>query len=137
MILISTFNDKVKKIIIIIDLFSIIIFSFNSTLSYFAADSFLAENATVTGWGRYSIKTKKTSPILREYTGEVVNSTACAKSWEKFPSVVAYADKHLCLGVKYGTPCHVSVTDATLYVRDSVPCKCHRCNTICTGLRAM
>lgn len=72
-------------------------------------DQFSGENATVTGWGRYSIKSKKTSPILKEYTGPIANVTNCAKSWEKFPTITAYADKHLCLEVKMGTPCHVSV----------------------------
>lgn len=70
-------------------------------------DKFIKVNATVTGWGRYEAKSrKKTSPTLKKFTGPLYNSTKCAEKWKKFPTVEAYADRHLCLNVTYGTPCH-------------------------------
>lgn len=63
-------------------------------------------NATVTGWGRFSIKTKKTSPVLKEYTSSVVNSSTCVKKWELFPGISAEMEQHICLDVTLGTACH-------------------------------
>ncbi|KAA0193287.1 hypothetical protein HAZT_HAZT004228 [Hyalella azteca] len=68
-------------------------------------DEFHEVNATVTGWGRYSLTTKKTSPYLKEYTGPIQDAGECAKAW-KNAKVTAYTDKHICLGIDKGTPCH-------------------------------
>jgi len=69
-------------------------------------DDFSGQNATVTGWGRYKRKLRKTSPVLKEYTGLVVPPAMCAKAWKKFPGIVAYKDRHVCLNITMGTPCH-------------------------------
>ncbi|XP_045614593.2 transmembrane protease serine 11D isoform X1 [Procambarus clarkii] len=69
-------------------------------------DRFEEANATVTGWGRYATTVKKTSSVMKEYTAPLMNTTACVLAWEKFPGVSAKYDKHVCLTVKRGTPCH-------------------------------
>ncbi|KAK8404771.1 hypothetical protein O3P69_001408 [Scylla paramamosain] len=63
-------------------------------------------NATVTGWGRFDIKKKKTSPVLKEYTSTLINSTNCVKAWNMFPGISAELEQHICLDVTIGTPCH-------------------------------
>ncbi|KAF2364741.1 Serine proteases trypsin domain [Trinorchestia longiramus] len=75
-------------------------------LPFDSDDEFHAVNATVTGWGRYSIRTKKTSPYLKEYTAPIFEAEKCAAAWKKFPKITAYADKHICMDIKMGTPCH-------------------------------
>ncbi|KAK8732736.1 hypothetical protein OTU49_006900 [Cherax quadricarinatus] len=63
-------------------------------------------NATVSGWGRYSSKVKKTSSVLKKFTGPLMNTTKCVAAWNKFPGVKALYDKHVCLDITMGTPCH-------------------------------
>ena len=63
---------------------------------------------TITGWGRFNTKTKKTSTVLKEFTGPLLNTSSCVVSWNKFPGINAKLDQHICLDVNMGTPCHVS-----------------------------
>ena len=65
-------------------------------------------NVTVTGWGRNSFKTKKTSSILKEYTAPIDDIDTCVERWKAYPRISAYKDLHICMNVTYGTPCHVS-----------------------------
>ncbi|CAL4107853.1 unnamed protein product, partial [Meganyctiphanes norvegica] len=67
---------------------------------------FEGENATVTGWGRYNIRTKKTHPVLKEHTAPLMNTDTCVERWTKFPGINAKKLNHVCLDISYGTPCH-------------------------------
>ena len=67
-------------------------------------------NATVTGWGRYSVTKKATSTVLREYTGPLTPIEKCVERWGKFPGIEAKEGMHICMGVKFGAPCHVSIS---------------------------
>ncbi|XP_045138916.1 serine proteinase stubble-like [Portunus trituberculatus] len=69
-------------------------------------ERYAGANATITGWGRFNIKSKRTSPILKEYTSTLVNGTKCVKAWNKYPGISAKLDQHICLDVTIGTPCH-------------------------------
>ncbi|XP_071515586.1 uncharacterized protein [Panulirus ornatus] len=63
-------------------------------------------NATVTGWGRYHVLKKKTSAVLKEFTGPLQNTSKCVEAWKKFPGINASLTRHICLSVTMGTPCH-------------------------------
>lgn len=67
------------------------------------------QNATVTGWGRNSLRSKRTSSVLKKYTAPVDDIDTCVKSWTPYPAISAIKGMHLCLNVTYGTPCHVSI----------------------------
>ncbi|XP_047486794.1 serine proteinase stubble-like [Penaeus chinensis] len=64
------------------------------------------ENATVTGWGRYSVRLKATNPVLKEYTGPLTNISKCVEAWDVFKGISARSPNHVCLDVTMGTPCH-------------------------------
>ncbi|KAG7163347.1 Trypsin-like 1 [Homarus americanus] len=66
-------------------------------------------NATITGWGRYTSKSKTTSTIMKEHTAPLVNTTLCVQAWNKFPGINASYINHVCLNVTMGTPCHIGV----------------------------
>jgi len=67
---------------------------------------FEGEEATVTGWGRYNIRHKKTHPVLKEHTAPLMNTDKCVERWMKFPGISAKKPNHVCLDVTMGTPCH-------------------------------
>lgn len=69
-------------------------------------DMYEKQNATVTGWGRYSIKKKATNPVMKEYTGPLMLTSKCVTAWNKFPGISAKFPNHVCLDVTMGTPCH-------------------------------
>lgn len=69
-------------------------------------DLYEGENATVTGWGRYSVRLKATNTVLKEYTGPLTNISKCVEAWNKFPGISARSPNHVCLDVTMGTPCH-------------------------------
>ncbi|XP_050716495.1 serine protease filzig-like [Eriocheir sinensis] len=69
-------------------------------------EDYLDANATITGWGRFNIRHKKTNTILKEYTGPLLNTSACVEAWNKFPGINAELDQHVCLDITLGTPCH-------------------------------
>ncbi|XP_063599805.1 serine proteinase stubble-like [Penaeus indicus] len=69
-------------------------------------DLFEGENATVTGWGRYSVRLKATNPVLKEYTGPLTNISKCVEAWDVFKGISARSPNHVCLDVTMGTPCH-------------------------------
>ncbi|MCL4141899.1 UNVERIFIED_CONTAM: hypothetical protein GTU68_048085, partial [Idotea baltica] len=70
------------------------------------SNTYSGQNATVTGWGRNSLRTKKTSSILKEYTAPIADIDNCVKKWIKYPRISAIKEMHMCLNVTYGTPCH-------------------------------
>jgi len=67
---------------------------------------FEGEEATVTGWGRYNIRHKKTHPVLKEHTAPLMPTDKCVERWMKFPGISAKKPNHVCLDVTMGTPCH-------------------------------
>jgi len=67
---------------------------------------FEGEEATVTGWGRYNIRHKKTHPVLKEFTSPLMPTDTCVERWMKFPGISAKKPNHVCLDVTMGTPCH-------------------------------
>ncbi|RXG67209.1 Trypsin-1 [Armadillidium vulgare] len=69
-------------------------------------NSYSMQNATVTGWGRNSLRSKRTSSVLKKYTAPVDDIDTCVKSWTPYPAISAIKGMHLCLNVTYGTPCH-------------------------------
>ncbi|XP_042880141.1 serine protease filzig-like [Penaeus japonicus] len=69
-------------------------------------DLYEGENATVSGWGRYSVRLKATSPVLKSFTGPLMNISKCVEAWNKFPGISARSPNHVCLDVTMGTPCH-------------------------------
>ncbi|ROT64976.1 Glycine receptor subunit alpha-3 [Penaeus vannamei] len=68
-------------------------------------DQFEGQNATLTGWGRYSVESYKTSPVLKEYTAPLVDIDECIEAWEKHP-VLTPLISNVCLNVTWAAPCH-------------------------------